>query len=80
MGRSVVGKFLRRMGLGRGELLPRSLPLPKVFSLQNLILSNKLGIVKRVVEAALFDKRIVVSLLDYASVLHNENCVGVLYR
>ena len=34
-GRSAVGKFLRGMGLGRGELLPRSLPLPKVFSPKN---------------------------------------------
>ena len=28
----MVGKFLRGMGLGRGELLSRSLPLSKVFS------------------------------------------------
>jgi hypothetical protein len=32
-----VGKFLRGMGLGRGELLPRSLPLSKVFSSQGLL-------------------------------------------
>ena len=31
-GRSAVGKFLRWMGLGRGELLTRSLPLSKVVS------------------------------------------------
>ena len=30
VGRSAVGKFLRGLGLGRGELLSRSLPLPKV--------------------------------------------------
>ena len=39
----------------------------------------ELRVIKRAIESALGDKLIVITLLNYSSVLHNENGIGILY-